>query len=349
MKRKIALAGLGAAARNIHLPAYAKLADLEVVGGFDPAVEDGAFPFPTFQTLDEMLEKTAPDILSVASPTPSHFDITKAGLLSGCHIFCEKPFMSDLAEADEILALSRQVDRWIVVNNEFRCMNVHAAAKNLIGSPEFGDLQFVTMHQTFFITEETEAGWRGNDPQRTGKEFGPHVLDLCRFFFDEDPHSITARMPRGNDPTGPDYLNLIQLEFSGDRVAHIILDRLSRGPDRYLDIRLNGTKGCIETSLGGRIEVNAGISGGTRRPFANFEVSLGGRARLYNGEKFRKLASDPLDLFPNATAELMRAFLKSLDDGTDPPCHGEDNRRTLALMLAAYESSAQNAPIVMNY
>ncbi len=76
---------------------------------------------------------------------------------------------------------------------------------------------------------------------------------FCRYFFGEEPTSISARMPRGKQPNGPDYLNLIELEFSGDRVAHITLDRLSRGRRRYLDIRLDGEAGSIETSLGGRM------------------------------------------------------------------------------------------------
>ena len=43
--RRIALGGLGAAARAIHLPAYSGL-PLQVVGGFDPAARAGDFPFP---------------------------------------------------------------------------------------------------------------------------------------------------------------------------------------------------------------------------------------------------------------------------------------------------------------
>ncbi|MFZ5610048.1 MAG: Gfo/Idh/MocA family protein [Pseudomonadota bacterium] len=346
MRRKIAIAGLGAAARAIHLPAYKKLAGLEVVGGFDPVARQADFSFPLFASVSEMLEKTTPHILAVVTPTPTHFDLAKAGLLAGCHVFCEKPFMTSLAEADEIISLSQRVKRWVAVNNEFRFMNAHAAAKRMIGGPDFGELLFIAMHQTFYVTEETEAGWRGADMQRTCKDFGPHVFDLCRYFFGEEPRAITARMPKGRHPQGPDYLNLIQLEFSGDRVAHIVLDRLSRGRHRYLDIRLDGSLGTIETSLGGRIALSAGLSG--RRPFAHADISLGGRARLYQGEKFRKIAADPLDLFPHATARLLQAFLNALDEDRPPPCHGADNRKTLALMLAAYESSARNEPIALD-
>jgi predicted dehydrogenase len=204
---------------------------------------------------------------------------------------------------------------------------------------------FLTMHQTFFVTEETEAGWRGESTRRTGMEFGTHVLDLCRYFFGEDPISISVRMPRGKQPDGPDYLNLVQLEFSGDKVAHIILDRLSRGRHRYLDIRLDGEAGSIETSLGGRLQACAGLRPRSYRPFFSIDFSMGGRARLYHGEKFSTIAREPGNVFASATAELMKAFIEAIDRGETPPCNCVDNRQTLALMLAAYESDAKRIPI----
>ncbi len=348
MTRKIAICGLGAAARQIHLPAYKKIPEVEVVGGFDPAAGGQSFGFPLFGSAEEMIEKTHPDILSIVTPTQTHHALSRLGLESGCHVLCEKPFMSNMAEADEIVALSEKTGKWVVVNNQYRFMNIHEAAKDRIGSQEFGDLLFISANQTFYVSDETEQGWRGNDPQRTCKEFGIHVLDLCRFYFGEDPLSISARMPKGDRPDGPDYLNLIQLEFSGDRVAHITLDRLSRGPHRYLDMRLDGSEGIVETSLGGKIEFNAGVRGGTRKPYMNFDVSMGGRARIYHGENFTRIASDPLDLFAHATHKLVKAFINALDNGTAPPCHGADNRKTLALVYAAYESHARKMPIVLS-
>lgn len=348
MTRKIAIAGLGAAARQIHLPAYAKIEGLDVVGGFDPA-PSGVFPFPVYSSLDELIARTRPDILAVVTPPATHFELTRRALEAGCHVLCEKPLMPTLQEATEIVALARARDRRVVVNNQYRFMRIHQESKARIGGPDFGDLLFLSAQQTFLTTESTESGWRGRDLRRTCQEFGIHVLDLCRFFFDEDPASISARMPKGNSPEGPDYLNLIQLEFSGDRVAHITLDRICRGPHRYLTMRLDGSAGCLETSLGGGAEFRAGIRGGTRRPFVGFDVSLGGRALLHHGESSRKIASDPLDVFAAATSRLLRAFLDAIDRGEAPPCDAEDNRRTLALMLAAYESQEKRTPIRMVY
>jgi hypothetical protein len=154
-------------------------------------------------------------------------------------------------------------------------------------------------------------------------------------------------MPRGKEPNGPDYLNLIQLEFSGDRVAHITLDRLSRGRHRYLDIRLDGEASTIETSVGGRLEASAGLRTATRKPFFIFDFAMGGQARLYRGETFSTLAREPANVFAAATGELMKAFLAALERGETPPCDCIDNRHTLALMLAAYESDAKRMAIAM--
>ncbi len=350
MTRTIAIAGLGAAAREIHLPAYAKVADLKVVGGFDPAPPPGrTFPFPLFDSLGKMIEATHPDIVAVVTPTTFHHELTAGALRAGCHVLCEKPFMSNMEEADAICQLAGEVGRQVVVNNQYRFMKIHQAAKAQIGSEQFGQLLFMNAQQTFFTSEKTEAGWRGKDPQRTCKEFGIHVLDLARFFFDEDPTSIRARMPKPGGAGGPDHLNLIELEFSGDRVAHITLDRLSRGPHRYLDLRLDGSAGCVQTHLGGEMEFACGVRGGTRRPYANLSLAAGGWARLYSGEQYEKLATDALDLFADATGRLVRAFLEALDTNTPPPCRAEDNRRTLALMLAAYESAERGQAIDMNY
>lgn len=349
MSRTIALAGLGAAARRIHLPAYAKLPDLEVIGGFDPAPSGASFPFPVYTDFDELLAKTRPDILAVVAPPAAHHELTRRALEAGSHVFCEKPFMTSSEEAASIVSLARRVGRRVVVNNQYRYMRIHRAAKALIGGPDFGELLFLSAHQTFLTSGETETGWRGQGARRTCLEFGTHVLDLCRFFFDEDPAVVSARMPKGRNPQGPDYLNLIQLEFSGDRVAHITLDRISRGPHRYLTLRLDGGDGCVETSVGGVAEVRAGIRGGTRRPFLDLDLAMGGWARLYRGDTGRKVASDPLDIFAEATGKLLRAFLDALDRGEVPPCDAEDNGRTLALMLAAYESHEKGRPIDMVY
>jgi predicted dehydrogenase len=336
MPQKVAIVGLGAAGRTIHLPALRKLPGVELVGGYDAAGPAEALGLQAFGSVDELLERGRPEVLVVATPPSSHAELTRRGLLAGCHVFCEKPLAPSLAEADELVDLAERQGRHVVVNSEFPFMPIHWEAKRRMAEPGFGRLLFVAMHQTFLVTAETEAGWRGEDPQRTFKEFGTHVLDLAQFFFDERPVSLRARMPRPGAADGPDYLNLVELEFSGGRLAHIMLDRLSRGRHRYLDIRLDGTEATIETSIGGRLQATAGLQARTRRPFVDVDIAMGGHARLYRGESFERIATAPIDLFADATARLLGRTLTAFETGEAPPYTVKDARRTLRLLLACY-------------
>lgn len=339
---RVAIAGLGRAARNIHLPALRKVPNVEIVGGYDTAGGGERLGVNAFESIDSMLLQTRPDMLVVATPPSSHVPLTLHGLRAGCHVFCEKPLAETLESADEVWEVAAKSGRRVVVNSEFPFMPTHLAAKRRMAEPGFGRLIFASLHQTFRVTEDTEAGWRGLEPQRTLKEFGTHVIDLAKFFFEERPMSIRARLPRpdrGSGLGGPDYLALLELEFSGDRFAHIMLDRLTRGRHRYLDIRLDGTEATIETSIGGRMKASVGLRSAPRRAFFDLDIALGGRARLYRGEACERLATAPLDLFPDATARLLAAAIPKIVAGETPPCDLAEARNTLRLLLACYAAA----------
>ena len=76
-------------------------------------------------------------------------------------------------------------------------------------------------------------------------------------------------------------------------------------------------------------------------------MSYGGRARLYHGDEFRKIASDPLDLFASATRRLFQAAIAAWARGETPPCEIHDNRRSLALVVNAYESDRRRETVTM--
>ncbi len=345
MNMTVAIAGLGAAARNIHIPACSQVPGLEIVGALETSDTANNYDFPVCRDVDSLFREASPQAVIIATPTDSHFALCMEMLNRGCHVICEKPFTETLAQAFEVVDTAQRLGLSVVVNNEFRFMECHLAAQHRIGQPDFGELNFIEMNQTFYTTQDTEKGWRGADPRRTCKEFGIHVFDLCRFFYNEEPLSINARMPTPGRNNGPDYLNLVDLEFSGDRYARITLDRLSRGRHRYLDIRLDGTEACIETAIGGNLALELGIKPATKMPYVDFDLSWSSSAFLWQSEKSRKIASDPRNLFANATAKLLQDWLASLQEGRESSCSGRNNIGTLATMLAAYESASRGSPV----
>src|SRR5262245_50912982 len=55
----------------------------------------------------EMLAQAPIDAVCVATPDFAHYEPVKAAIEAGKHVLCEKPFTTDLREADALLALTR--------------------------------------------------------------------------------------------------------------------------------------------------------------------------------------------------------------------------------------------------
>jgi len=352
---RVAIIGLGAVTRNIHLPAYSYLkGKVKLVAGCDVDKDirmsvGKKWNLPAiFDDPRKMIEETMPDIVSICTPPFLHHEQCLMALNYGCHVFCEKPLAENLSHVDEIIQASDQSKRFVVVNSQFPYMNIHASAKELIGSSAFGKLLFLHASQTFRPTEMTEAGWRGKMQRRVCFEFGVHVFDLIRFFFDDNPTKVFAHMPAPGPDSKSDPVNIISVEFSGGRGAAIVLDRLSKGPERYLDMRLDGEFAAIHTSIGGEIRFEVGMHTKERRLFAGLHFVKGGKAVLQNGNKSKIIAKDGINPFASATAVHFGNFMDAICNGGTPHGTAKDHRNTLALVFAAYDSAQTGKFVDMN-
>ena len=349
----VAVVGLGAAVRNIHFPAYSLLSrEVSVVAGCDPdrqtreaASSRGRVPI-TFETPEEMLRNVKPDVVSICTPPSLHREHVLLALSHRCHVFCEKPLAEDLDQADEMIRAAAAAGRRVVINNQFPYMKIHLAAKKAIGTPEFGDLVHLHAWHTMRTNSTTEAGWRGHLRRRLCFEFGIHIFELVRFFFEQTPVRLMAHMP-GASEASCDAVNVIAMEFADGRGASMMLDRLAVGPDRYLEVRLDGTSAIIRTSIGGQVEFRAGLHTRERRPFVGFSLVKGGLATLESGTRSRIIAQDDLNPFAGSTAYHFSQFLRAIGENRTPAGDIADNRKTLALVMAAYDSASQGAWVRM--
>ncbi len=332
--------------RNIHLPGYKSLTDkIRIVGGCDTDAaarqfgRDNLGLTEIFDDPRKMIEQTKPDIVSVCTPPALHIEQSLMAVENGCHVFCEKPIAESLNDADKLIAAAAKAGRLVVVNNQFPYMNIHLAAKRMIGTPEFGKLLFLQACQVFHPDETTEVDWRGQLKRRVCFEFGIHVFSLARFFFDEEPISISAQMPNPLSKFRSDALNLITLEFPDGRVASIILNRLSNAPEHYLDMRLDGEHASVHTSIGGEVRFEAGMHTRQKRPFFGLNFIKGGKAVLQKGTKSKIIAKDGINPFASSTGYHFNNFVDAIVNGGTPPGTVADNRKTLALVFAAYAAA----------
>lgn len=105
---KVVTAGIGLRAGHVLSLLKEAMPEIEFVGYFDPQPTHLARigeDVPHYDGVEEMLEKTKPDLFFVGSPNAFHLDHIKAGLAAGVRIFTEKPVVVTREETMELAAL----------------------------------------------------------------------------------------------------------------------------------------------------------------------------------------------------------------------------------------------------
>ncbi len=98
------------------------------------------------QDYRKILQNPSIDIVVIVTQAAFHYEITKESLLCAKHVFVEKPFTLSLAEAEELITLSRKQNVRIMVDHTFLFTSQYQAVKGVINSGELG--RIVHYHAT---------------------------------------------------------------------------------------------------------------------------------------------------------------------------------------------------------
>ena len=342
---RLGFAGLGWAARGFHVPALRQVPQLEIVGGFDVSPEQRASweretGQPAYASFEELLERGGPEMLSIAAPPAAHYGLCLQALDAGLHVFCEKPFVETVEEADHVLAEAARRGLRIAVNHEFREKPIFKAIGETIDSGDVGRLVFCQIWQLMDLPPWAEhVAWRAAMPNRTLFEGGVHFVDLLLHYFGEMPVAVWASHSSGLGEREADAIHLVALEFSGGRLAQLTIDRLCPSGTRYAEVRADCERASLRASHGGRVALQVGKkraeSAGLRVDYAT-----GGLAWMEQGRRRKTLARDPRNSGVMATARLLEKVVAAVEEGREPPSSGREARQSLAVIEAAYRSAA---------
>jgi len=173
-----------------------------------------------FTDYNELVTQGNVDAVCVATPDFAHYLPVKAALNANKHVLCEKPFTTELSEADEIPALSRTRPNQVLqvaFNHRWLASYHHgfsAIQKGSIGRPLAG---YARKNDTIFVSTEM-INWASRS---TPIHFlGAHDIDLMRWFFGSEP--IEARAYGVKEvlvQRGIDTYDLIQAQIRFDSGA----------------------------------------------------------------------------------------------------------------------------------
>ncbi len=123
---RVGLIGFGAAGQIYHAPILTCVDgfELTLIRASRPdqiALARARYPLATVvNDNDAIINNYNIDLVVVATPNESHNPLAKAALLAGKHVVVEKPFTITTPEADELIAISKQQNKILTVNQNRR-------------------------------------------------------------------------------------------------------------------------------------------------------------------------------------------------------------------------------------
>jgi len=125
------------------------------------------------------------DLVVVATPNPSHHLIAKQCLLAGRHVVVDKPFTTTLAEAQDLVQLAKQQQRFVSVYQDRRYTGDFATVQQVVAEGALGRVVLFESHFDRFRPERKPNAWREETLPGSGVWFdiGPHLFDQALLLF----------------------------------------------------------------------------------------------------------------------------------------------------------------------
>src|ERR1022692_3304856 len=199
------------------------LEDCQVVGICDqnPAARkriQSANPgIPVYSDSNELVNSPDVDAVAIITPVWTHFELAKAALENGKHIFVEKPFTSTSAQAEELINLAATKNLKIMVDHTFLFTGAVRKIKQFLQEGALGKLYY-------YDSARVNLGLFQHDVNVIW-DLAPHDLSIMDYLIGESPEEIIA--------TGQSHLNrhedvaFITLYFPNQVIAHINVNWLS--------------------------------------------------------------------------------------------------------------------------
>ena len=113
------------------------------------------------------------ELVTVATPNATHYEITKAFLDNGIHVLCEKPLTMTAKEAISLEALAKKKDRLLAVNFGYTGYPMVRQARAMVRSGKLGNIRLVSAqfahghHSDAADMDNPRVRWR-YDPKQAG-------------------------------------------------------------------------------------------------------------------------------------------------------------------------------------
>lgn len=274
----------------------------------------GFFPeVPTFSDAKEMLETAKPEIVTIATPTPSHKALVLLAAQSGVKaIICEKPIALTTQDGEEMIRVCREAGVLLFINHTRRYDTLIRDAKEK--AKEIGTIAQANARYT--------RGIRNN---------GTHSIDLLRFFMGDIVAASGVRntvTENYTDLPGDQNIDGTLIFASGARASLQSFDSKNYS---IFDFDWYGTQGLLSLRhFGFRMEVSGMKSCS----------AFTGHKEIH--DMARTITGEPRSFM----APMVQHVIDCLDGTQQSVSTGEDGVAALKAIEALEKSASQNGVLV---
>src|SRR5580658_265000 len=231
---KVALVGYGFAGKTFHAPLLARVPGLQLthIVSSDAAKVKKDWDVTVLAKPEEAFAIPEIDLIVVATPNPTHFDLARKALNEEKHVVVDKPFTNTVAEAAQLVALAASRRRLISAFQNRRWDADFLTLRKLLNDDALGEVVHFESHYDRYRPEPRQR-WREQPGPGSGIWFdlGSHLVDQALQLFGP-PEAIYADLemqrPRGQ---AVDYFHAI-LRYGRSRVilhgASLVLAEIPR-------------------------------------------------------------------------------------------------------------------------
>jgi predicted dehydrogenase len=168
------------------------------------------------------------DAVVVATPTSTHYELTKRALEAGKHVLVEKPLAHRIDHAAELVSLAERVRRVLMVGHVFLFNPGVRRVKQMIDANDLGQrLYYISMVRTNLgpIRFDVDAAW----------DLGSHDLSIVDYWIGAQPLSVSA--------TGGSWINagiqdavFATLRYPNDVLVHLQVSWLNPRKTRLITV-----------------------------------------------------------------------------------------------------------------
>ncbi|GGF59339.1 Predicted dehydrogenase [Mameliella alba] len=292
------------------------------------------------------------DLVTVATPNATHFEITRAFLEGGFHVLVEKPMTMTVAEGEELVGLARETGRICAVNYGYSGYALVRQMRAMVAAGDLGRVRMVVAefahghHADAGDADNPRVRWR-YDPAQAGvsaqfADCGIHALHMASFVIGQEVERLSADTVSCIESRVLEDDAQVNLRFDGGAVGRLWTSSIALGRQHGLTLQVFGEKGGLRWAqeqpnqlywmpLGGRLEV---IERGG--PGLSPEATRASRVTVGHAEGM------PL-AFGNIYADLAEAIRaraegRAIDPAADLYPRAEDGLRSMAAVFAVAES-----------